>query len=93
LDNYPTNLNFSDPNLSWTGVTGANGYKVGICTDPELSDCVWNTANMLPSTTTSITVPSILNVGTYYYWYVNAYYNDQTGWPAEITRGISGFTR
>jgi hypothetical protein len=94
LSNYPTGLNFTDPLLSWTKVPEANGYKIGIYNDSSLSSGVWDSGvTLLPATQSSINVPAGLTVGTYYYWNVDAHAVDSTGYTAEITRTVSGFTR
>lgn len=93
LSNFPTGLQYTAPaHLSWTGLTGASGYRVGVFSDQALEISVWNSGvTLLPPTTTSVNVTSGLIGGNEYYWSVIAYALDETGWTAESTRGISGF--
>jgi hypothetical protein len=93
LDNYPTDLQCVGTQLSWTGVTGADGYYVRVFAgdDADLSDPVWHSGDtLLPSTPTSVDMPPPLPGD--YLWSVAAHAYDDTGWTAEITMGISGFT-
>ncbi|HEX3047427.1 MAG TPA: carboxypeptidase-like regulatory domain-containing protein [Bacillota bacterium] len=103
MDKYATNLyyatNNNPPTLNWDVLTGVDGYRIGIYNDAGLEQLVWDSQNSaetdgyLPPSAISIGIPTSLSANTHYYWCVNAYSFDDTGWPEEITRGISGFTR
>ncbi len=95
LDNFPTDLQFAGTLLSWTGVIGADGYRAGIFAgdDMDLSGpAIWDSGDtLLPPSPTYVDVSAVLIVDTYYYSSVIARALDETGWTAEVTRGISGF--
>jgi hypothetical protein len=90
LQSCPASLTASTSQLSWTGVNGANGYRVGIYQDQTLSVQEWVTSSLI--TNTFIPIPATINSG-YHYWCVDAQALDNTGWTAEITRSVSGFTK
>ena len=89
LDDYPRNLNYNTSQLSWSAVPGANGYRVQIYDESE-TKVYDSTMNLLNQT--YISVPGGLVAGQYYTWRVDSHALD-TGWSAEITRGLSGFLR
>ncbi|MGE5552125.1 MAG: carboxypeptidase-like regulatory domain-containing protein [Bacteroidota bacterium] len=103
LDDHPwiDDYDISKPNLTWSEVNEASGYRVRVYngTDPynDLGDRIYDsgvallTTTSLSTTTISAGATSALTDATYYPVYVDAQYQDATGWPAEITRGIGGF--
>ncbi len=93
LDNYPvmtaTSYNSSTHQLSWTGVTNANGYRVQVYNND------WNLVVDSDSSTLitdNFYTISGLTSNTHYNVLVDAWVLDGSGNPVEIYRGISGFT-
>ncbi|MCK4259367.1 MAG: hypothetical protein KAX49_10340 [Halanaerobiales bacterium] len=85
LENYPTGLSRSNDQLSWTEVIGADGYNIAIYDQNDaLQQTDWEVG-------TSTMIREYLISGEYYTWMVDGQAIDESGWPIEITRGISGF--
>ena len=93
LDNYPvmtaTPYNSYTQQLSWTGVTNANGYRVQVYNDDW--NLVVDSGSSILITGNSYTI-SGLTSNTHYNVLVDAWALDGSGNPVEITRGVSGFT-
>ncbi len=92
LEVLPNPNNYADGSreLSWTPVGGASGYKVGIYSDENLQNRVWDSGTELLSKTI-ITFDTSLIPDKYYYWVVFAY-NVRDGKTVEVTMATSGFT-
>lgn len=88
LADFPSNLMYTNSQLTWSGVAGASQYRTLIYDSADL--LVDQTIHV--AGTTSMSVPAGLTPGEYYQWHVDAQALDETGWLAEITRSISGFT-
>jgi subtilisin family serine protease len=56
------------PALNWTAVTGATGYDIQLSTSSNFTSGVFN----FTSNTNSITISTVLNAKTTYYWRVRA---------------------
>lgn len=89
LESYPVLFPLDGNTLSWQSTSGAHGYRVLIKQEDTL---VWDSGKTPLLTQTDLTVPSEVNSGIYYFWYVDAHVLDEvTGYSIEVTRGISGF--
>lgn len=87
LADFPRNLAYTNSLLSWSSVSGASQYRTLIYRDGILVDQAIHGVGV-----TSMIVPEEVIPGQYHEWYVDAQALDETGWLAEITRAISGFT-
>lgn len=93
MSSLPTGLDASKtPNLAWTALTGATGYKVGIYKDSLLRNKTGDSGTTLLYSTTFDY--STLNLASgFYYWAVYACCVDSSNKVVEITFTVSSFTK
>jgi hypothetical protein len=91
---YPTNIDYAGYThlLSWTAVSGANGYRVQLFADEKYTSCSFDSKKTSMLFTTASYSLSGNGLSGYYYGIVNAVATDGSGNPTEINRGICGFT-
>ncbi len=94
LGNFPTDITYASgtQQLAWTGVTGANGYRVRIYSDSTYTTRLYDSGATLISGTSYSLAGKGLTTGTYYGVIVDAIALDGSGRALEITRGIGGLT-
>lgn len=90
LVDFPTEIEYDSVKreLTWKGVTGADGYRVQIYEDPDYATKAYDSGSTLLTTTSCDLTGTDLVIGKQYFVIVNAYAVDGSGNPLEITRGI-----
>jgi hypothetical protein len=93
LADYPQNIYYVSGThlLSWTGVSGADGYRVQLYTDAAYSNRALDsgTASLITGAGYDLSGKSLSGD---YFGTVDAWAADSNGNPLEITRGICGLT-
>jgi hypothetical protein len=93
LGDYPKNISYvsGTHQLSWTGVSGANGYRVKLYSDAGYKNLSHDSGAKPLLTGASYDLTGKVSSG-FYYGTIDAWATDANGSPLEIARGISGLT-